>query len=842
MAEEINRFTFEISPEYLYFDGQPDYDWNAIGKSGLKHTDADAKVKGTGIYTRDVKVPNMVYARVLVSPFAHARIKSIDTSKADALPGMVKVITWDSPEAQDIAEVPDSGAGATGNVKVLLDHALYEGEICGAIVVAETDAIAEEGVRLLDVEWEESSFVVDITESAKGDVLANPTANPDSNQVSYKHEIMGDPSAAFETSDHVVEFSTYRRYNTWAGVEAGSCIARRVGEEIELWVHTQSPTSTLQNAMGLFRVPMNCLKAHFPYNGATYGHGSAPGAACVNLAILACQATGRPVKIILDAGPSHFMGGSMDYSKTDMRVGFNNDGKITAVYSNCTLGNSHFPAPFAFPGSAYYLFDSTSIPNIEEDRYSVYLNQGENGTVRCEGLGSALHYSLIMNRVAAELGMDPLDIAYKNDGNCGDGQEFLAAYRARHGFPDVDGLTEVVEAGRQLADWDNKWHEPNTKKLANGKMHGIGVGWMHGWHFDGGVGDCTIELMYDGTARILSQHPDIGVSAQTTYCQFVADEIGLKYGDVKHWHHDDVGPRLMSPGASFNLTTNTFALRKAAKEVKKQILELATCTGKYKYDLIDIPGGNDLTRWSSFPGLAPEDLDIKDGVVFEKANPDNSVPVSKVAAKRSKMELYHGPVPGGWPEELVQESPFLGALDSSPEVRPIYGYGWHRRLGDPCYINPLPRAAVALTRQIHFCEVEVDTETGEVDVKKVTCVNDPGKIFNLESCEGQEYGGTYMGISRAEMEEVVFDPGTGVKLNDNLLDYKVACFEDIGDIPVKLLETQLGWGAYGSVGIGESAATVVPGILAPAIYNAIGKWIYDLPITPDKVLKALGKA
>jgi CO/xanthine dehydrogenase Mo-binding subunit len=189
-----------------------------------------------------------------------------------------------------------------------------------------------------------------------------------------------------------------------------------------------------------------------------------------------------------------------------------------------------------------------------------------------------------MNRVAAELGMDPLEVAYKNDGNCGDGSEFLKEYRQRHGFPDVDGLTKIIEAGKKAADWDKTWHAPGQKKLANGKMHSIGVQWMHGWHFDGGVGDCTIELMYDGTARILSQHPDIGVAAETTYCQFVADEIGLKYGHVKHWHKDDVGPRLMSPGASFNFTTNTFALRKAAREVKRKLLELATTTGEFEKD------------------------------------------------------------------------------------------------------------------------------------------------------------------------------------------------------------------------------------------------------------------
>ncbi len=842
MADEINRFTYEIPPEILSWDGKPSYEWNAIGKTGLKHIDADAKVKGTAVYARDVAVPGMLYARVVVSPYAHADIKSIDSSATEAMPGVIKVIKYDSPEVVNMPTVASASAGSTANITVVPAHALYEGEFCGAIVVAETDAIAEEGVRSLKIDWEVHPFVVDIDSSLKGDVIANPKANPDNNKITYRLETMGDTEAAFKAADKVVEFSTNRTVNTWAGVEAGSCVARVQGGEIELWIHTQSPTSTLQNAMRLFQVPMNALVAHFPYNGATYGHGSYPGASCVNLAILSTLITQRPVKVMLGAGPSHFMGGSMDYAKTDVKIGFMNDGKITAVHCNTVLGNSTFSAAFAFPGSAYYLFDSTSIPNIKEDRTAVYTNQGESGTVRCEGLGAATHYSLILNRVAAELNMDPMQVAYKNDGNCGDGADFLVEYRKRHGFPDVDGLTEVLEAGKKASDWNNKWHAAGTKKLANGKMHGIAVAWMHGWHFDGGVGDCNIELMYDGSARILSQHPDIGVAAQTTYCQFVADEIGLKYEKVKHWHKDDAGPRLMSPGASFNFTTNTFALRRAAREVKRKLLELATCTGEYAKDLMDIPGGNDLSKWSKFPGLKPEALDIKDSVIFEKANPSNAVPVEKVSAMRAKMELYHGPIPGGYPEELKKESPFLAALDSSPEVKPIYGYGWHRRFGDATYINPLPRAAVALTRQAHICEVEVDTETGEIDVTKVVCVNDPGKICNRESCEGQEYGGTYMGISRAEMEEVVFDPGTGVKLNDNLLDYKIALVDDIGDAPVTLVETSLGWGAYGTVGIGESAATVVPGVLGPAVYNAIGKWIYDLPITPEKVLKALGKA
>jgi CO/xanthine dehydrogenase Mo-binding subunit len=138
-------------------------------------------------------------------------------------------------------------------------------------------------------------------------------------------------------------------------------------------------------------------------------------------------------------------------------------------------------------------------------------------------------------------------------------------------------------------------------------------------------------------------------------------------------------------------------------------------------------------------------------------------------------------------------------------------------------------------------EVEVDTETGEVEVTKVVNVNDVGKVINRGSCEGQQYGGTYMGVGRAKSEEVVHDPVTGVMLNGNLIDYKIATMLDVGPVDTILVESGMGYGPYGVVGIGEDVATVVPALLGPAVYNATGVWIDDYPITPDKVLGALGK-
>jgi xanthine dehydrogenase molybdenum-binding subunit len=139
-------------------------------------------------------------------------------------------------------------------------------------------------------------------------------------------------------------------------------------------------------------------------------------------------------------------------------------------------------------------------------------------------------------------------------------------------------------------------------------------------------------------------------------------------------------------------------------------------------------------------------------------------------------------------------------------------------------------------------EVEVDAETGEVDITRIVNVNDVGKVISAEGCEGQQYGGSIMAAGRGHSEEVVHDPNTGVMLNGNLLNYKIPTMLDVGPIDTILVETGMGYGPYGIVGIGEDVATIVPTLIGAAIHNAIGKWVDGFPTTPDRVLKALGKA
>jgi xanthine dehydrogenase molybdenum-binding subunit len=269
----------------------------------------------------------------------------------------------------------------------------------------------------------------------------------------------------------------------------------------------------------------------------------------------------------------------------------------------------------------------------------------------------------------------------------------------------------------------------------------------------------------------------------------------------------------MTPDSSTNMSVNGFAIRHAARILKQQILDAATSpTAK--------------TQRGSFPPVfpdaRPEDLDIKDSVIYLKADP----------SKRRTLAEFVGPSGAAGPLSSHEN---LGGM--APFSVPLFAFGYHKQTGAYHPEQPRPR----FCRQVHFMEVEVDPETGEVDVTRVVNVNDVGKVINRGSCEGQQYGGTFMGVGRAKTEEVIYDPVTGVMLNGNLIDYKIATMLDVGPVDTILVETGMGYGPYGVVGIGEDVATVVPALLGPAIYNAIGVWVDDYPITPDKVLQALGK-
>jgi CO/xanthine dehydrogenase Mo-binding subunit len=558
---------------------------------------------------------------------------------------------------------------------------------------------------------------------------------------------------------------------------------------------------------------MNKVTMHAPYQGASFGGWSQTpwnmgGNYCA--AILA-KRTGRPVKWIFTRRED-FYGGETDEGVYYYKVGAKKDGTITAVKVRAVMSNMIY----CIFGVAKHFIENTSIPNVYGKTKAVMVNKGVNVPTRCEQNPNTHSLTLVFDHVAAALGLDPTEVALKNDGAHGHDMAWLDQRKEEMGFQVRDSLRECVEEGKAAIEWDEKWHAPGTKRLPNGRMHGLGFTWTHEWEDSVGSSEIGIRIERDdGTATIFGMRCDVGVNAETAYCQIAADELGMHIKDVFYKPQLDAGFFAMTPDSSTNMSVNGFAVRNAARLLKRKILEAAVS-----------PSGQ-TPRGSyppAFPEHKPEDLDIKDSVIYVKAHPSHRISLAEFVQ------------PMGLEGPMCHTPEFEKGAPKSNFSVPLFAHSWQVQSGG--YSDTRPR----LCRQAHFMEVEVDTETGEVFVTKVVNVNDVGKVISWEGCEGQQYGGTYMGVSRGLYEEIVHDPVTGVMLNGNLVDYKIATMNDVGPIETLLVETGMGYGPYGIIGIGEDVATVVPALPGPAVHNAIGVWIDDFPITPAAVLEALGKA
>ena len=787
----------------------PEITFREVGKREVRRLDGYEKASGKAVYNRDIQIPGMLYARILDSPYPRARILRMDTGKAEALSGVRSIIRYDDPEVQD-RDLNGSyfapewvnkelGGWALKPIhRVLGDEAFYEGQPMAVAVAADTEDIAVEALGLVEIEWEELPFVLDQEEALKPDA---PILRPgeDSNLISggdlveHSHHV-GDVEKGFAEADRIIQFRARRRAHLWAGAEMPCVVVRWRGDNIEMWVHQQQPYHAKMLLSEWLDIPMNRIMVRSPYMGCSFGGRGNPANNSENgmnvLAVMLAKRTGKPVKFLYDRAET-FFGESGDMMVSDFKVGAKEDGTITAVelHNNfavymCTNGIEHF-------------IENTRIPNLKCETVNVDVSIGPAWWHRCEQLPNVFCFTLAFEHVAAELGLDPTEVALKNDGYSGKDTSALEEYKREHGFPDRDSLKECIEAGKKAIGWDEKWHPPGAGKMPNGRMHGMAFTWDHEWDDTRGTGSAAVLIENDGTVSIIGHQADVGVNPWSTYCQIVADELNMLFEDINIKTQDlDAGFAFMSADGSCCLCSNGNVLRKAARKAKGMLLELAA---------------------QKFEDVDPADLEIQDREVYVKSDPARRKTIKEIVKKA--MPMFDSCV--FWTEA------------------PIIAWAWHTQ---GIWGNAISTGRPRLCRQAHFLEIEVDTGTGKIEVKKLVNVNDVGKAVSPETVEGQMYGGSYMGVGRALTEEMIWDRKTGVLLNRNLLDYKYAAMNDSGPIEAIYLETGLGHGPYGACGVGESTPTIVPAMFSPAVYNAIGKWIDDFPITPDKVLKALGKA
>lgn len=765
--------------------------YNVIGKRGLRRCDGYDKASGRALFPRDLFSPGNLWARVMASPYPHARVKSLDTTAAEALPGVKYILRCDDPN-------PMVGAF------ICPSEPLHEGEACCAAVVADTEDIAEEALRLIEVEWEELPFALDAEDALKPDMpvlwsnrsifaFGIPTTQNLLEGTSLTCYITdweepGEVEVGFQESDQIIEFHWSREENLQCASSHGA---------LAKWGNIRSN----QQSEGP-------VEQWYNYTPGTYGAGGMTAFTCSKLVTYLAAMVGKDVKFSLHPRQSLAHSMSDDCGTVNVKVGFKNDGTIMAVQID-TMYNGR-----TIQSGGWFLQSNTRIPNLKVNYKGAHVDRPMTMACRSEMRVNTTTLDMVTHHVAAALNMDPIEVALKNDGHEGHDMAWLSQFKLDHGFKDIDSLQDCVSHFKAAIDWDNKWHEPGTKQLSNGNMHGMGFTWANNWASTEFAGDVGIYLHSGGKANIIAIKSEYGCNQATWYCMAAAEAVGLKYEDVymRSGHpYDSFTP--WQQGGSGGTAPMSYALQRAGAKLKELILELACLEHEIPRSLDGCPYQDMLTVHSLFPGLSPEDLDVKDSIIFEKANPDNKVPVAAAAAKTA---LY----------------PFFGMHAGNVFASAFQGQG--------IYGESVDRPE--MSRQAHAGECEVDPETGLITVKKVVFVNDVGRAMNPTSVEAQQHGAGIMGLSRALMEEFVYDKLTGVKLNDNYVDYKFATLRDIEEVETIFLENELGYGGYGCTGIGENCSDSAGCIVNSALYNATGKWVTDFPITPDKVLKALGKA
>ncbi|MBP1624866.1 MAG: aldehyde oxidase and xanthine dehydrogenase molybdopterin binding protein [Acidobacteria bacterium] len=778
----------------------------------ITRQDGFERVSGQAVFTRDVNLPGMLYAKILMSPYAHARIARIDISEAAALVGVRDILKYDDPDiAFDNENGPYFEVSRNYNILTLPRTSDFYDHPMGVVVVADSEEICDRALRLLKIDWEERPFILDMEESLRPDApkimpevkRMNPKAKEPNTVLTDRVEI-GNLEKGFSEADKVIEYTITRARNTTAGVEPIVCVAQWRGDFLDLWIHHQDlpfgVLTTSNSIRGKNQPPIadwTKITVTMPYQGSWYGGFAwlAYSYSFIRLAaILARRAAGKPVKLLWDES-GYYCGGD-DAGTYKCKVGAKRDGTITSFHwhmvgiRNPAVEKTHV---------------STKIPNILGTQEWALINKGHSMCFR-HGAHTCVPHNVMFDRVSAEMGLDPTEVALKNDGCNGHDWDWVTRYQKENGFPQRWSLKEVIEKGKKAIQWEEKWHPPGTRKLASGRMHGMGFIHVNEWHWHApipGISFACVTLRH-GKAAIIAVRSDMGIDTESGARLCVASEVGLKYEDtvLQERRSDNSTFHFWQPGGSFGTNYITTQLILAARELRRKILEYAVTP---KPSLFLSP-----ERAPLFPNLKLEDLDIKDSMVFEKANPKNRRTVREVADEFWALDppIFH------------------------PPAGTLYGLTLDGKPHPDLY---------AMARQAHFIEVEVDTEIGSVDVTRIVCVNDVGHLFNPEGAAAQQYGGAVMGLSRSGTEEHVYCPRTGVSLNYDLIGYHMGSMNDYPAAECLINESHLGYAAYGSYGIGENVGASMSGITVSAIHNATGKWVMDYPTTPDRVLKALGK-
>ncbi len=740
--------------------------------------DSVTKATGQAKFTADLSLPGMLIGKLLRSPHPHARILNIDVSSAQKLTAVRAVVTGKDTAGKTYG----SGAAFCDEQALAVDKVRFVGDEVAAVAAVDEDS-ALEALSLIKVDYEPLPAVFDPEEAMKPGA---PSIHQVENNVSLNCNFnYGQVDEAFSLSERVFEdeFNTQGVAHCPLETRAALASADSSGK-VTIWTSTQGPNYVRRDLAITLDIPLGQVRVIKPFVGGGFG-GKREMLALEFCAALLSKKTSRPVKIAYHREEEFSATRRRHPMTLYIRTGMKKDGTILA--KDCRVvadgGAYNGRGPQIVAAGVSWLNLVYRFQNCRYQGFHVYTNKEPASSMR--GFGNTqvrFADDCQMEKIATELGIDPVELRLKNARQAGD----VSPQGAR---VTSCGLSECLRQVAQHSQFKSKWG-----KLP--RYRGIGAAcaaYVSGskQFFPHDSSSAFVQLIEDGTVCLLTGASDIGQGSNTVLAQIAAEELGIGLNDMTVISADtDVTPLDLGSYASRVTFIAGNAVKAAAADAKKQLLEVAA-------EKLE---------------ASPQDLEIKDHRIYVKGSPDKGISF----------------------KEMVRASLY------SERGMPILGRGYYNPPSEfPDFKTGIGNRSPTYSFGAQVAEVEVNPETGQVKVIRITAAQDCGFALNPMSVEGQIEGSLQMGLGQAFYEDLKYDKGD--LLTPSFIEYRMATALDMPEIQCYLVESIDPEGPFGAKGISEMPQVPTSPAIVNAIYNAIGVQIKNLPVTPEKILAALEK-
>ena len=748
----------------------------------VPRVDAIEKVTGRAVYGPDLKVPGMLYGKVLRSSLPHARILNVDTSKAESLPGVKAVVTGKDFIGRYGLIVQDQPC-------YCFDKVRYIGDPVAGVAAVDLDT-AEEALELIKIDYEELPPVFDPREAMKpasplvhedlGNYWHGPVFFPVAGTNICNHFKLrrGYVDEGFQQSDFIVEDTFTTPMIQHCHLEPHVSMAKfEPSGQVTIWSSTQHPYAVRREVARFLNLSINRVRVIVTCLGGGFGGKVMLKVEPLCLVLAMKVRNFRPVKITLTREEEFYATSVVRHpSLTTIKAGVRKDGTLMSLKTKMVLDTGAYAdvGPVVSRSAGMSLTGPYKIPHVWGDVYCVYTNNPIAGAFRGFGVPQLLWaMDSIMDMLAEGIGMDPVELRLKNGLEEGDTS---ATGQIMHSV----GIKECIRKAAEGIEWGKQ----------TGKYRGKGMGTLYKMTQTPSSSSAFVKLSEDGSVEVLSSTVDMGQGSNTILAQIAAEELGADIKKVRIVSPDtDVTPFDHGTASSRSTFHMGNAVKEAAADARRQLFEVAA-------DQLEVK---------------PEDLAARGGFLLVKGSTGEGTPISAI-----RMGITYG-----------KGKPIIGrGTFSVPEATPL-----DRETGQGAY------PSVFWLYGAQAAEVEVDPLTGKVEVLKLAAAHDLGRVINPLNCEQQIEGAVVTGVGIALLEELILRGGKPV--NTNFRDYRIPTAMDAPEVAPIFVEAAHKDGPFGAKGVGEPALAPTAPAIGNAIYRAIGVRIKDLPITPEKILKAL---